>query len=353
MTSSREGSSLFREYDGEARNPCGSTDSLAAGGFRRSGLAVNLRPDEEAEQLHQLALECKSKGRPDLEQNYRPEHLADLVQQFRVSDLVKHFLAAEQELKRVQDLYKNFHPKHVDRIFNSMLSAVRGRDRRGAPIVWYNSALKPNELEGNADLIMAHWSIICRHGMAMRPPGVSYMIIVSDERRRRPLQFQTDELIALVRHDLKLFLPNLVSDCVYIVGGGWGTSTIVSILNRIAPAASFRAIQPEDLLDIVSNPSDIPSYFELRGVGTTLERNEATLSAYEEEIFGEKKQSMRDWCNRQKPVEEVDHGLSTTGLTSSPCYRESHVTLRGPCLGWSDDSNSCAASTDWADEQLM
>eukprot|EP00179_Madagascaria_erythrocladioides_P012945 CAMPEP_0198365714 /NCGR_PEP_ID=MMETSP1450-20131203/154314_1 /TAXON_ID=753684 ORGANISM="Madagascaria erythrocladiodes, Strain CCMP3234" /NCGR_SAMPLE_ID=MMETSP1450 /ASSEMBLY_ACC=CAM_ASM_001115 /LENGTH=389 /DNA_ID=CAMNT_0044073169 /DNA_START=255 /DNA_END=1424 /DNA_ORIENTATION=+ len=372
---------------------------------RRRGMKIKLSREDEAIKLLQLEHECKKAGRPDLIGNYRPEHLADLVHQFHVSKLVQCFLAAEQELLRVQSLYSKFSEPDVDTLFaslncavrgndkrgapilwyNSSLKvtrlesnidlvlahwsimcrhsvatlfaslncAVRGNDKRGAPILWYNSSLKVTRLESNIDLVLAHWSIMCRHSVAMRPPGVSYMILVSDERKRRPIQFKADEIVSLVQHDAKMFLPNYMSDCVYAVGGGWGTTTVLSILNKVAPSASFRCIAPESLLDIVANPSDIPSYFGLLG-STPLQPNNATLSNYRREIFESGKQNVKDWCNRSLPVEVGENKIVSESDGVSISTAPLLGAHRSSSLEESDFSSSVGPSRDWVEgEQLM
>jgi len=313
-------------------------------------MKIKLSREDEAIKLLQLEHECKKAGRPDLIGNYRPEHLADLVHQFHVSKLVQCFLAAEQELLRVQSLYSKFSEPDVDTLFASLNCAVRGNDKRGAPILWYNSSLRVTRLEHNTNLVLAHWSVICRHSVAMRPPGVSYMILVSDERKRRPLQFKADEILSLAQHDSKIFLPNSMADCVYVVGGGWGTATVISILNKVAPSVLVRCIAPEHLLDIVADPSDIPSYFGLPG-STPLQPNRATISNYRQEIFESKKQSMRDWCNQPLPVEVVENKVlpESDGVSTSAAPR-----TESSSIGESDSSSSVALSRDSVDnEQLM
>mmetsp|Transcript_40340 Transcript_40340/g.99037 ORF Transcript_40340/g.99037 Transcript_40340/m.99037 type:complete len:202 (+) Transcript_40340:35-640(+) len=156
--------------------------------------------DEAETRKRELLDICKAKGVPNLHEIYRSAQVAALLRVYTPQKLYGYMSRGEEE-------WAKFFPRpefmraEVKRLVQSGAAFVRGSDKEGRPIMWVRESLFPNLHRLNSSAHCAYMFWIALNAIVQRPMDVPFIVMVSDEVDRKPLNYN----LGAMRQFIELF----------------------------------------------------------------------------------------------------------------------------------------------------
>lgn len=232
----------------------------------RQDSATEDDPQRLLESLMQAASESQ---RLDLADEVPTEYLKLMLKSFSPLETLCRIERMKAALKELQEMEQAADTVKLQRLFESGNIMTRGKGKvNGAPILWTRTC-RGYEGEGGCDEYLLEWFWVLIHArqgqMANGEPDV---IFVFDDFGRPFLDFSISMLSKFGKLCSDLF-PIAQNSGQYTFCANRFQETVLDTLLKLSPASyrenNFTKFNRKEVLDIVSDPADLPTFFDQAG----------------------------------------------------------------------------------------